>query len=168
MSCHSEHSEESAFASVCQNSRFLATLGMTTKHESSCAGRAKSAERRAKTGLESRVIDSRCAWRVPYFNYLLIANCYLLIASIKESTVSKFEIAVRLYKSYLITEALERFHGNQSATARNLGLHRNSLRRNIKVLGIKLEQGPHAVRKPPAGVKQAVQMPARSSEQLEA
>jgi DNA-binding NtrC family response regulator len=65
--------------------------------------------------------------------------------------VSKFEIAVRLYKSYLITEALERFHGNQSATARSLGLHRNSLRRNIKVLGIKLDQqGPHRGRKPPA------------------
>jgi DNA-binding NtrC family response regulator len=83
----------------------------------------------------------------------------------KEYTVSKFEIAVRLYKSYLITEALERFHGNQSATARNLGLHRNSLRRNIKVLGIKLaEQGPHGVRKPPA----SVEMPARSSDQREA
>ena len=68
--------------------------------------------------------------------------------------MSKFEIAVRLYKSYLITEALQRFHGNQSATARNLGLHRNSLRRNIKVLGIKLdEQGPHRVRKPPASVE---------------
>ena len=84
--------------------------------------------------------------------------------------MSKFEIAVRLYKSYLITEALERFHGNQSATARNLGLHRNSLRRNIKVLGIKLEQGPNGVRKPPAGVKQpvAVAMPALSSERREA
>ena len=85
--------------------------------------------------------------------------------------MSKFEIAVRLYKSYLITEALERFHGNQSATARNLGLHRNSLRRNIKVLGIKLgEQGPHGVRKPPAAVKApaSVAMPARSSEQREA
>jgi hypothetical protein len=85
--------------------------------------------------------------------------------------VSKFEIAVRLYKSYLITEALERFHGNQSATARNLGLHRNSLRRNIKVLGIKLgEQGLRGVRKPPAPVKAPppLQMPARSSEQREA
>jgi hypothetical protein len=99
--------------------------------------------------------------------------------------VSKFEIAVRLYKSYLITEALERFHGNQSATARNLGLHRNSLRRNIKVLGIKLaEQGSHGVRKPPAGVKAPgspdraafaragvrgpVEMPACSSDQREA
>jgi len=87
----------------------------------------------------------------------------------KEYEVSKFEIAVRLYKSYLITEALERFHGNQSATARNLGLHRNSLRRNIKVLGIKLRgQGSHGVRKPPAGVKEPVEMPARSSEQREA
>ena len=104
--------------------------------------------------------------------------------------MSKFEIAVRLYKSYLITEALERFHGNQSATTRNLGLHRNSLRRNIKVLGIKLhEQGPHGVRKPPAAVKApapgspdraafagaggkatpaSVEMPARLPEQREA
>ena len=101
--------------------------------------------------------------------------------------MSKFEIAVRLYKSYLITEALERFHGNQSATARNLGLHRNSLRRNIKVLGIKLaEQGQHGVRKPPArveapapgspdraafaraGVRAPLEMPARSSDQREA
>jgi hypothetical protein len=98
--------------------------------------------------------------------------------------VSKFEIAVRLYKSYLITEALERFHGNQSATARNLGLHRNSLRRNIKILGIKLdEHGPHRLRTPPARVEasgspdrsafaragvESVEMPARSSEQREA
>ena len=89
----------------------------------------------------------------------------------KEYEVSKFEIAVRLYKSYLITEALERFHGNQSATARNLGLHRNSLRRNIKVLGIKLrEQGPRGVRKPAAGVKApaSVEMPAPSPERREA
>lgn len=110
--------------------------------------------------------------------------------------MSKYEIAVRIYKSYLITEALLRFHGNQSATARDLGLHRNSLRRNMKALGIKLDdRAPQRLRKAPASgspdrtavvqagvkasgpsdrialvrtaVKASVEMPASSSEQQE-
>lgn len=65
--------------------------------------------------------------------------------------MSKFEIAVRLYKSYLITEALKDSNGNQCAAARKLGLHRNSLARNVKILGIKLEKPappPEPIHKP--------------------
>lgn len=67
--------------------------------------------------------------------------------------MSKFEMAVRLYKTYLLTEALIRFEGNQCKAAESLGVHRNTLSRMIQLYHIQLgERGAGNIRRPPERV----------------
>ena len=65
------------------------------------------------------------------------------------------EEAVEILERTLITRALERAGGNRSATAKVLGIHRNTLQR--KMLDFKLE------RKPPQKVKRATRKAAAGS-----
>lgn len=44
----------------------------------------------------------------------------------------RFEDAVREFEMMFIVKVMERYHGNISRTARELGIHRNTLRSRLK------------------------------------
>ena len=50
--------------------------------------------------------------------------------------MSRFEQEIRKVKVYLISESLRECRGNQCKAARLLGLHRNTLTRNMQELGV--------------------------------
>jgi len=55
--------------------------------------------------------------------------------------MSKFEMAVKMYKTYLVRDALEHNDNNQCKAAKALGIHRNTLGRIARDLGITQEHG---------------------------
>jgi transcriptional regulator with PAS, ATPase and Fis domain len=55
--------------------------------------------------------------------------------------MGELEKAVRQVKAYMIDKALKEAHGNQCWAAKSLGIHRNTLTRQMDELGIFRPEG---------------------------
>jgi Fis family transcriptional regulator, factor for inversion stimulation protein len=63
--------------------------------------------------------------------------------------------AVREFKRRFISTVLEENKGNQCRTARQLGMHRNTLSRTIDELRIDIREFRDGARRPPRGTRPA-------------
>ena len=72
-----------------------------------------------------------------------------LISQIHKGGILYFE-AVQQFRKAFIATVLRANNGNQSKTARELGMHRNTLSRTISALGLDIRGLRPAGRRPPA------------------
>jgi len=62
---------------------------------------------------------------------------------------TKYSEAVREFQKAFITAVLREFNGNQVKAARQLGMHRNTLRRNLLELDVDIKAVRLSRRRPP-------------------
>ena len=66
---------------------------------------------------------------------------------------TKYSEAVREFQKAFITAVLREFNGNQVKAARQLGMHRNTLRRNLQELDLDIKSMRASRRRPPVSAR---------------